>query len=426
MPQFSKDSIVVTGVGALTPLGHSAFETYQAIKAGQTGITSIQQWDVSHWEYPLGAEIKNYDPRTLISDRKLLKLISKQDVIGLNAVNQALNDSQLLEYRENLNEVKQIEFNDKTGVFVGSPGNRFEQQYDFLPLFANAQGNMKSFGEKIFDVVHPTWLLRILPNNVLAYVGIQHGFKGINHNIVNHAISGLQAIAEACRFLRQGLIERAVVVAYESAIEPEGQMYYGRLGLLSPDGLYSFSSRRSGTVLAEGSGCIILERAECAMQRSAKIYGEIVSDAVVSEAQGVFSICESGDGVKRAIELALKHGQLQTNDIGFVAAHGNGTLISDAGEGKAISAIFGDKKIPVTAFKWALGHTLSAAGVIETILTLLSLQEHEAPGLPYLDAPAHDCETLQLSSSGQPIHRPSAMIIGRAFASLDACLIVRL
>jgi 3-oxoacyl-[acyl-carrier-protein] synthase I len=230
-------SIVVTGIGALTANGHSAQDSFSNILTGTTGIAPIQRWDVADWEFKLGGEIKNYDAARLIEDRKLLKLISRQDVVGLNAVKQALQDSHLLKWRESLTDNEQKDFNERTGVFVASPGNRFEQQYDFLPVFANAGKNLENFGEKIFDHVHPMWLLRILPNNVLAYTGIQYGFKGVNENIVNHAISGTQAIAEACRFLRQGLIDRAVVVAYECAVEPESQIYYGSLGTLSATGL---------------------------------------------------------------------------------------------------------------------------------------------------------------------------------------------
>lgn len=418
----TKPRVVITGFGALTAIGNTAEESWQNICQGKSGIAPIQQWDAREFEYPLGGELKDYNPRKMIADRKLLKLLSRQDVIGLNAVTQALEHSQLLAYRETLADA--TEFNDRTGVFVGSPGNRFQQQYDFLPLFTHAKGDIKEFNTALFEHIHPMWLLRILPNNVLAYAGILNGFKGANENITNHAISGSQAIAEAYRWISGGDIDRAVVVAYEAGVEPEGQIYYGGLGALSANDLKPFAKDRNGTILAEGAGALILETLESAKNRGATIYGEILGDATTSEAMGVFPIRNDADGLIRALKNALKHARISIDDIGMITAHGNGNIQSDATEALAIDNIFNGHAVPVTAFKWALGHSLSAAGTIEAIFSLLALREQQAPGIANLDQVANDCQAISVSQKTQKLISPIGVMITRAFASINNCLII--
>ncbi|HBI21727.1 MAG TPA: 3-oxoacyl-ACP synthase, partial [Legionella sp.] len=187
--------VFITGLSALTASGATADDNWAAVLAGEYGIDEIKQWDVSTWTHRLGGELKDYQPAKMLPDRKLMKVISRQDVLGINVAMQAVDHSQLIPYRETLESTDV--FNDETAVFVGSPGNKYYQQYDFLPLIAKTGGNMQAFATQLFSEVHPTWLLRILPNNVLAYTGIHYGFKGVNHNIANHAVGGMQAIIEA-------------------------------------------------------------------------------------------------------------------------------------------------------------------------------------------------------------------------------------
>lgn len=428
MSNHNQKRIVVTGYGCLTAAGHTAEETWEAVKQGKTGIASINQWDASQWEYSLAGEIKDYQPQKLVADRKLLKLLSRHDVLGLNAATQAIEHSQLLPYREAIAAADDLaEFNHRTGIFVGSPGNKFQQQYDFMPLLKTANGDMQVYATELFNQVHPMWLLRILPNNVLAYTGIQYGFKGVNHNITNHVISGMQAIAEAFHFIRSGSLDRAVVVAYDANVEPQGVTYYGEMGLLSKHGIHSFDQNRDGTVLAEGAGALILETLESAQQRGAKIYGEILASAVTSEAMGVFPVREDGAGLVRAMENALNKANLSANDIAMVTAHANGTVQSDASEALAISQIFTQKSAAVTGFKWAVGHTISAAGVIETVLTLAALKEQLVPGIATLKQQAQDCAAIDISNAHRVCTNQSAraMILSRGFSGMNACLIVQ-
>lgn len=182
--------VFITGRSALTASGNTADATWDAISSGKSGIEEIRDWDLSQWAARLGGELKDFQPAKMLPDRKLIKVISRQDVIGINAAVQAVEHSQMIAYRDGLENAD--DFNEQTAIFVGSPGNKYFQQYDFLPLLAKSQGEMQPFAQQLFDEVHPMWLLRILPNNVLAYTGITYGFKGPNHNVTNHAVGELK------------------------------------------------------------------------------------------------------------------------------------------------------------------------------------------------------------------------------------------
>jgi 3-oxoacyl-[acyl-carrier-protein] synthase-1 len=414
--------IVITGFGCLTASGADVEATWNAVAAGESGIQEAATWDSADWPYRLAAEIKDYQPRKLVADRKLLKFISRQDVIGLNAADQAVAHSGIIEYRDGLSDP--TSFNDRTGVFVGSPATKYRYQHDYLGPLADAAGDIREFGVRAMEDVHPMWLLRTLPNNVLAYVGIQYGLKGANANITAHGISGSQAIAEACRYLKDGAIDQAIVVGYDSASELEALPYYASVGLLSSSGLRPFDRSRDGTVLGEGAGALVLETRDAADQRGAHVHGSILGSSVVAEAEGVLSVRDDGEGVRRAIRQALEDSGTSCDEIGMISAHGNGGRISDAGEARAFSEVFGASAIPVTGFKWSLGHTIAASGVIESILTLLCLANGRVPGIPTLEELSPDCMDAKVSASEQEPRSGVGIVVSRAFAGLNSCIVL--
>lgn len=415
-------SVVITGFGCLTAVGPDADATWEAILGGTTGIRPAADLGGSDWPYRLAAEIKNYNPRELIDDRKLLKVITRQDVIGLNAVSQAVDHSGIIEHRRSL--ANRVSFDDRTGVFVGSPATKYRHQHDFLEPLVGTTGDVARFGRRAMEDVHPMWLLRSLPNNVLAYAGIRYGFKGANENITAHGISGAQAIAEACRYLRDGVIDRALVVAYDSASELEALAYYGSVGLLSSQGLRPFDQNRDGTVLGEGAGALVLETRDAAESRGAEVHGEVLGTSVTSEAVGVLAVREDGEGVSRAIRLALEDAETTPDDVGVVSAHANGTRVSDAGEARAFREVFGDATVPVTAFKWSTGHTIAASGVIESILTLLCLKEGRVPGIATFEELSSDCMGINVSAEEQEPTSALGVVVARGFAGLNSCIVL--
>lgn len=417
--------VVMTGMGAITASGHTINDTWDAVLAGVQGLSEIKHWDLSTWSNHLGGEIKSFEPAKSLPDRKLMKVISKQDVLGINAAMQAVNHSGLLEHRNTLDSVD--EFNEQTAVYVGSPGNKYYQQYDFLPLLAKSKGDMTAFAEQLFDEVHPMWLLRILPNNVLAYTGITYGFKGANHNITNHAVSGTQAIIEAYHAIRQGQAERAVVVAYDVGTDPQSLFYYAKLGLTSANDLRPFDRQHDGTVLAEGAAAIVLESETAARARGATCYAEIVGGAACSEARGLLSIEEDGESLSDMLASTLANCHVEASNVGLVVAHGNGNPKSDRSEAKAINKLFGASAVPVTGFKWAMGHTLCASGILDTALTALSMHHRCIPGVANLRDISPECAGLDVSSEKRiyQSERPYSMMINRGFASMNACLVLK-
>lgn len=417
--------VVMTGMGAITASGHTIEATWDAILAGKQGLAEVKHWDLSSWSNHLGGEIKSFEPAKHLPDRKLMKVISKQDVLGIHAAMQAVNHSGLLEYRETLSSPD--EFNEQTAVYVGSPGNKYYQQYDFLSLLAKSRGDMTAFAEQLLSEVHPMWLLRILPNNVLAYTGITYGFKGVNHNITNHAVSGTQAIIEAYHAIRLGQAERAVVVAYDVGTDPQSLFYYAKLGLTSAKDLKPFDSQQDGTVLAEGAAAIVLESEAAARERGATCYAEIIAGSARSEARGLLSIEEDGESLSRMLAETLAAHGIQPADVGLVVAHGNGNPKSDRSEAKAIKAVFGADAVPVTAFKWSMGHTLCASGVLDTALTACSMHRQFIPGVANLCELSAECAGLDVSSEKRAYdpNRRYSVMINRGFASMNACLVLK-
>ncbi|MBI2785215.1 MAG: 3-oxoacyl-ACP synthase [Legionella longbeachae] len=415
--------VFITGRSALTATGATSDATWDAILTGKSGIAEITQWDLSQWSHRLGGELKDFQPAKMLPDRKLFKVISRQDVLGINAAVQAIEHSQMIAYRDMLEDGNA--FNEQTAVFIGSPGNKYFQQYDFLPLLAKTQGNMHDFAQNLFEVVHPMWLLRILPNNVLAYTGITYGFKGPNHNITNHAVGGTQAILEAYHAISSGQADRAVVVAYDVALEPQSLFYYEQLGVLSDRHLKPFDEDSDGTILAEGAAALVLESEASVRARSATCYGEIIGGLSTTEAQGLFSLDTSGEQLTKLVQRTLDRVQLKPQDVGFVVAHGNGNSKSDYTESYAIQNVFTEQKIPVTAFKWSMGHTICASGLIDTVMATYALTSKCVPGIANFQRISSSCEGLSVSADHQPVKAPYALTISRGFASINACLVVK-
>lgn len=420
----SLNRVFITGRSALTASGATADETWQAVLAGESGIDEIKQWDLTQWSHRLGGELKDFQPAKMLPDRKLIKVISRQDVMGINAAMQAVEHSQMITHRDTL--ACADSFNEQTAVYVGSPGNKYFQQYDFLPLLAKTQGDMQRFANQLFDEVHPMWLLRILPNNVLAYTGITYGFKGPNHNITNHAVGGTQAILEAYHAIRTGQADRAVVVAYDMGVEPQALFYYKQLGVVSERHLKPFDSEHDGTLLADGAAALVLESEASVRARSAICYGEIIGGLSASEAAGLFSIESDGQHLTDLMERTLAVAKLSKEDIGLVVAHGNGNSKSDDSEAQAIKTVFAQSEVPVTAFKWSMGHTLCASGVVDAVMTTYALETNCAPGIVNLQQIAPTCDRLSVSASHRSLNTNScALMINRGFASMNACLVIK-
>jgi len=419
------DRIVVTGLGAVCAAGSDPEAIWEAVCDGRSAMSPVTQWDTTGWPRRFAAEIPDLNPRSLISDRKIHKLIRRSDLFGLYSTGSAIERSGLIAHRNTLEEHDADRFSDATGVYAGSGGGTFSSQYDFFPLFDAAEGSQEAFGQELESQVNPMWLLRTLPNNVLCHVGIRFGLKGPNACITNHSVSGSLAIIEAAEALRNGEAERAVAVGHDAPIEPQMMLYYHNAGLIAEEAIRPFDASRDGSLFGEGGAALVIETEASATARGAEVMGEILGSGVGTEALGPLALRADGDGLARAMTLALEDSGLTPADIGMIVAHANGTRQSDASEAAAIQRVFGDETPPVTGFKWAIGHLIAASGAIETVLAMLSLRARRVPGVATLDNLDPEFSNLPVSRQEQIPRSNVALVVSRGFGGINTALVVR-
>jgi 3-oxoacyl-[acyl-carrier-protein] synthase I len=421
----STPRMVITGAGAVCAAGLGVETIWEAILAGRSHIAPIRSFDTAGWPVAIAAEVQGVDNRTLVEDRKLHKTISRTDLFGLFAAGAAIRQSGLPEFRQRLEASAAATFDDRSGVFAGSGGGAYESNYEFFPLLTAAAGDLPKFGRELCDTVNPMWLLKHLPNNVVCHVGIRHGFKGTNACITNHCASGAMAVAEAAHAVAFAEADRAVAIGHDAPIEPETILHFNRLGLLAGDTIRSFDQDRAGTVLGEGAAAVLLEREADARNRDAAILGEFLGSGCVTDALGVLDLRPDGDGLSRAMELALADAGVPARSVGMIVAHGNGTRASDASEALALRRVFGDDLPPITAFKWSFGHLIAASGVVDVALALTCLRQGIVPGIPTLRKVDPELPSLPVSATAQTPRSDSALVLCRGFGGMNVALLVR-
>jgi 3-oxoacyl-[acyl-carrier-protein] synthase I len=419
------EDIVVTGTGALCASGKRPAEIWQAICTGRSALSPIRQWDTAGWPRRIAGEIQDLDAVALLKDRKIQKLIRRSDVHGLYAAEHAIAESGITAYRDALEDAAGAQYNDRTGVYVGSGGGAFNSQYDYFPLLTAAEGDLAAFGHELADTVNPMWLLRTLPNNVLCHVGIRHNLKGPNACITNHSVSGVLAVIEAMEALRNGEADRALAVGHDAPIEPQMLLYFHRLGLVARESIRPFDVSRDGSLFGEGAGALMLETRASADARAARVMGQVLGSGYTSDAEGLLNIDSDGAALSAAIQLALDDAALQPADVGMVVGHANGTPQSDVSEAKAIQRVFGSETPPVTGFKWAFGHLIAASGIIEAVLALCALATRTVPGIATLRDIDPALSALPVSARPATPRSDVALVLSRGFAGTNAALLLR-
>jgi 3-oxoacyl-[acyl-carrier-protein] synthase I len=415
----------VSGSGAICAAGKSPGEIWGAVSNGRPAIRPIDQWDTLGWPTSLAGGIPGLDPRALVEDRKLHKLLQRSDLLGLYVAGRALDESGFVAYREALDPPVAAAVNDRTGVYVGQGGSGYQNEYEFFPLLTTADGDLRTFGRELAATVNPMWLLRSMPNNVVCHIGIRHGLKGPNACVTNHSVSGSLAVIEAAAALRAGEADRALAVGHDAPIEPQVVLYYYQLGLLSADGLWPFDARRSGSLLGEGAAALVLETESSAADRHVRVFGEFLGSGCTTEAEGLLAIRADGDGLAGAIALALDDAGMRPAEVGMIVAHGSGTRQSDASEALAIRRVFGAGAPPVTAFKWAFGHPLAASGILDSVLALVALRHGVVPGVATLRELDPDLGNLPVAARPQAPRSDVALVLNRGFGGSNTALVLR-
>lgn len=414
----------ITGRGAITAAGRTPEASFEALLAGRSAIAEMAAARADRWPVSRAAEIADFDARAFVPDRKRHKLLRRGDFLGLHAAAAAVRESAVAAHRAALAGDEGALFDDRTAVFVGAPGGAFRNQYEFLGAIASAHGDAIAFARHALEDVTPMWLLQSLPNNVLCHVGIDNGFKGPNACFTTHTVSGAIAAGEALAALRAGDADRALVIAHDAPIEPETVGHLDRLGVLAHGEVRPFDAGRSGMLLGEGAGALLLETEASASARGAEPFGELLGVGTAGEDRGLLAIDDDGDGLRRAIRAALDDADLRPRDVGLVVAHGNALAGSDDSEAAALRAVFGDDAPPITAFKWALGH-LMAGAFAEAVLALEAARRRRVPAIATLREPSAACAGLRLASRAERAASGVALVLARGFAGTNAAVVLR-
>lgn len=390
--------VVVTGMGAITPIGLNVQEFWKGIKAGQTGFGPITAFDATAYKCRLAAEVKGFDAREHM-DHKAARRMELFCQYAVAATREALEDAKL-----NLEQEDPY----RVGVSVGSGiGSLQAMEREHEKLLNKGPGR-----------ISPMMVPLMISNMAAGNVSIQFGLKGKSINVVTACATGTNSIGEAFRSIQHGEAEVMVAGGTESSITPIGIAGFSALTALSTNEdptrcSIPFDKERSGFIMGEGAGIVILEELEHAMKRGAYIYGEVVGYGCTSDAFHITSPAEDGSGAAKAMEYAIADAGVRKEEVTYINAHGTGTHLNDLFETRAIKLCFGSfaQNIHVNSTKSMIGHLLGAAGAVEFITCIKELQEgyiHKTAGyqipdeeldLDYCQEPVEDSFSYALTNS---------------------------
>ena len=340
--------VVVTGMGAITPIGKTVDEFWKGIKNGECGINEISQFDTTNFKVKLAAEVKDFKPEEYF-DRKGVKRLERFSQFAIIAAKEAMKDSGITKENTDMNRVGVI-------ISTGIGGlNTIEEQTEVLL-------------KKGPDRVSPMYIPMCIGNMASGNVSIELGAKGESFGMVTACASSTHSIGEAYRLIKHGYQDAVIAGGAESTITPTGVAGFTNMKALSQstDRLRAsipFDKERSGFVMGEGSAILILEDYEHAKQRGAKIYAEIAGYGASSDAYHITSPAPGGEGGARAMVNAIEDAKISKEDIDYINAHGTSTHLNDAFETAAIKTALGDasKSVLVSSTKGNTGHLLGAA-----------------------------------------------------------------
>ncbi len=370
--------VVITGMGAVTPIGNTVAEFEENLFSGRNGIAPITHFDTADFTCRLAGEVKGLDPSTVI-DPKEIKRMDQFTVLAMVAADEALAQSGLL---------KNVDLN-RVGVIIGTGTGgmgTFEEQHARL-LRAGPRR------------VSPFFVPMLISDIAAGHVSIRYGLKGPNYCVVSACATANTAIGDAFRMLKYGDAEAIVAGGTEASILPMAIAGFANMRALSrnpdPDSACRpFDSERDGFIMGEGAGMLILEELEHARQRGASILAEIVGYGATADAYHITAPAEGGEGAVRAMRIAIEDGNARPEEVGYVNAHGTSTPANDKNETAAIKTVFGAHAhdLIVSSTKSMTGHLLGAAGGIEAIACVLALQRQEVPPTINYQTPDPECD----------------------------------
>lgn len=377
---MNKHRVVITGLGAVTPLGLSIAEFWDGLINGRSGIGKITQFDTTQFSVKIAAEVKNFNPENYF-DKKEARKIDRFVQLSIASTKEAINDAGLDLSKEDTTQIGVL-----VGVGIGGIGI-IEEQHKILL-------------ERGPSRVSPFLIPKMIPNMASGQISIYFNLKGPNSCVCTACATGTHAIGDAYRMVERGDAVIMVAGGSEGAITPLGLAGFSNMQALStrndePEkASRPFDAQRDGFIMGEGSGILILENLEHALARGAKIYCEIVGYGLSADAFHITAPAPEGEGGARCMEMAIKTAGLKPEDIDYINAHGTSTPLNDKLETMAIKRVFGEhaKKLLISSNKSMIGHLLGAAGGAEAVATCLTIKNGIVPPTINYEFPDPECD----------------------------------
>ena len=404
--------VVITGLGAVSPIGNDIEELWDSVKNGKNGIAPITRFDTSGFKIKLAGELKGFDPEKYVEKREARKMAAFT-LYARAAADQAVTDSGLDFSAEDT---------DRCGVIISSGIGGLE----------NIESEEKRGMEKGYERVSPHFIPMAISNMAAGQVAIAHGLHGMCSCVVTACASGTNAIGDSFRYIRDGYADIMLAGGTEASITPLGIGGFASMKALcdstDPDrASVPFDAERGGFVMGEGSGILVLEEYEHAVRRGAKIYCEVIGYGANCDAHHVTAPLPDGSGAAKCMTMALKDGNISPEDIDYINAHGTSTKLNDSGETKAVKLAFGDHayKLMMSSTKSMTGHLLGASGAVEGVITALSIYHGFVPATINYRVPDEECDLDIVPNAGREYDIRYAMSNSLGFGGHNASIVFK-
>lgn len=405
--------VVVTGVGAVTPLGVSVAALWDGLIAGRTGIDRIQRFDPEPFDSQMGGECNDFEPGDFIEHRAI-KRMDRFAQFAFAAAKMAMQDSGL--GRDGFEP-------QRAGVILGSGiGGLHELEVQHKRLLAKGPGRVSAFT-----------IPKLMANAGAGHVSIEFNFQGINTAVATACASAGHAMGDALNAIRKGGMDVMITGGSEAALTPLGLSAFAAMKAISTrndDPQHAsrpFDKHRDGFVLSEGAGVLIFEELEHARARDARVYAEVVGFGGTGDAGDMVQPDPEGRGAARAMAAALADAQINPEDIDYINAHGTSTPLGDIAETRAVHSVFGNAadKVAISSTKSAIGHTLGASGGIEAVVCVKAIEHNTIPPTINYDTPDPDCDLDYVPNVARDARVKCAMNNSFGFGGHNASLIFR-
>lgn len=404
--------VVVTGMGAITPIGNNVNDFFDSIIAGKCGIDFINSFDTEAFAVKMAAQVKDFDPKNYM-DPKEARRMDRFSQLAVAAAKEAVTDAGL--------DLEKID-KERFGVIVGSG----------IGAIDDIEKETNTLRDKGPKRVSPLFIPMTITNMAAGNIAIQFGAQGVCTNVVTACATGSHSIGEAFRSIKHGYSDLILAGGTEGSITPLAVAGFSSLTALSTsqDPLRAsipFDKERDGFVIGEGAGILVLEEYEHAKARGARIYAELVGYGATCDAYHITAPSPDGLGGARAMKLAMEEAKITSKDISYINAHGTGTPTNDRVETLAIKLAMGEEaySIPVSSTKSMIGHLLGAAGAVEAVVCVKAIENNFIPATIGYQVPDEECDLDYVPNVGRNAKVTYAMSNSLGFGGHNATLIFK-